>query len=239
MIKMVFHHFFYIILIFFFTPGLSVNRCIITVTQPQERLHGRFNQTVLIYCHVNTSCKMQKEVQWYVFKKDSSYQLDINNRPTKYTLQDADLQISWLSHSDDGVYHCAVSDRGSTDSGAQAIGTGTTLTLKENDYNAGEVLLITLVVLLSLYSLIILTLFICIKTGHAMLLKRRQSQSQAKGDSTRRVHFGAVLQELYGKRNLRRNKKNTSTDVSQENKVEEPQSHTVKEDIYQNLKRAR
>ncbi|MCJ8739352.1 hypothetical protein PDJAM_G00046160 [Pangasius djambal] len=132
-----------------------------------------------------------------------------------------------------------MSERGSIDSGAQAIGTGTTLTVKENDYNAGQVLLITLVVLLSLYSLIILTLFICIKTGRAMLLKRKQSQSQEKGDSTRRVHFRAVVQELYSKRNLRRNKKNTSTDISHENKVEEPQSHTVREDIYQNLKRAR
>lgn len=38
----------------------------------------------------------------------------------------------------------------------------------------------------------------------------------SQSDSTRRVHFGAVVQELYSKRNLRRNKKKP---VSQENKV--------------------
>lgn len=172
--------------------GLSVSKCTVNVTQPQEHLHGRFNQSINISCHVSRSCQNKKpDVQWYVFTTDSYYQLDIKNQPMKYKLQDADLHITCLSHGDDGVYYCAASDNDSKNSGAQAIGTGTTLTVKgkmpccftddvlifesllnlssnsslysENDSNTGQVLLLTLVVLLSLYSLIILALFICIK----------------------------------------------------------------------------
>lgn len=172
--------------------GLSVNSCIINITQPQERLHGRFNQSISISCHVNMSCpESTSDMLWYVFKTDSYYQLGIKNQPTKYRLQGTDLHINWLSHSDDGVYYCAVSDRVAANSGAQAIGTGTTLTVKgklaccvtedmlnfqslfnlssnsslysENEYNTGQVLLFTLVALLSLYCLIILALVIFIK----------------------------------------------------------------------------
>ncbi|XP_060757593.1 uncharacterized protein si:ch211-139g16.8 [Neoarius graeffei] len=236
---MVLYLFFYI---FFFTPGLSVSMCTVNVAQPQEHLDGRFNQSVNITCHVNISCPNKKPVvQWYVFTTDSYLQLDIKNQPKKYKLQGTDLHITWLSQSNNGVYYCAAFDNDSKNSGAQAIGTGTTLTVKENenDNNIGNILLIILVVLLSLYSLIILALFICIKTGRATLFNRRQTQSQSKGDSTRRVHFRVVVQELYSKRNLRRNKKNRHTEVSQENKVENPRSHTEREDVYQNLNRSR
>ncbi|KAI5619174.1 hypothetical protein C0J50_21205, partial [Silurus asotus] len=154
--------FIYIIFIFTYTPE---SMCIIMVTQPQEHLHGRFNQSITISCHFNNSCHKsnQNEVQWYVFRTDSYYQLDIKNQAMKYVLQGADLHINSLSHTDDGVYHCAVFDALSTGSGAQAIGNGTTLTVKGNEYNAGQIMLLTLVVLLSLYILIVLVFFICIK----------------------------------------------------------------------------
>lgn len=174
--------------------GLSVSICTVNVTQPQQHLHGRFNQSVNITCHVNISCPNKKPVvQWYVFTTDSYLQLDIKNQPKKYKLQGTDLHITCLSQSNNGVYYCAAFDNDSKNSGAQAIGTGTTLTVKgkmpccftndvsifesllnlssnsslysenENDNNIGNILLIILVGLLSLYSLIILALFICIK----------------------------------------------------------------------------
>lgn len=163
--------------------------CTLKVTQPRKLLQGKFNQSISITCHVNTSCQ-NKQVQWYVFMAESYYQLDLNNHPIKYRLQGTDLYISRLSHSDDGVYYCAASDEHSTNSGAQDIGTGTRLTVKgkvpccvtddmlmfesllnspstslysENDYSAGQVLLFALVALLSLCNVIIVTLFICIK----------------------------------------------------------------------------
>lgn len=175
----------------FSITGLSVSKCIINVTQPQDHLYGRLNQSVLITCHINTSCsKTVHSLTWYVFRTDSYYELDIYNHPVKYSLQGSDLHINWLTHSDDGVYHCAAFNKGSTNSGEQAIGTGTKLTVKgkmplrvthdvliftslfnlslnsswySENYNVGQVLLFTLVALLFLYILIILTLFICIK----------------------------------------------------------------------------
>ncbi|KAK2829359.1 hypothetical protein Q7C36_017349 [Tachysurus vachellii] len=235
---MILYVFVYIILILIFSPGLSMGMCTLKVLQPQELLRARFNQSISISCHVNMSCPTlhQKQmVQWYVLGTDSYYEVEINNHPMKYRLQGADLHISSFSYSDEGVYYCAASYQDLANSGAQDIGTGTTLTVKEN-YNAGKVVLLTLVVFLSLYILIILTLFIYVKTGR-VTLKGRRSQRQGKGESTRNVHFGAVVQELYSKRNLRRNKKNTSTEVTKKDKVENPRSPTGKEDIYQNLKR--
>lgn len=112
--------------------GLSVSMCTLKVTQPQELLHGRFNQSVYIPCHVNMSCQhtVLEEVQWYVFTKDSYFQLDINNPPMKYRLEGRGLHISLLSHDDGGVYYCAASYKDLANSGAQDIGSGTTLTVK-------------------------------------------------------------------------------------------------------------
>ncbi|XP_026997131.2 uncharacterized protein si:ch211-139g16.8 [Tachysurus fulvidraco] len=232
---MILYVFVYIILILIFNSGFSMSMCTLKVMQPQELLHARFNQSISISCHVNMSCQNKMLVQWYVFGTDSYYEVKISNHPMKYRLQGTDLHISSFSDSDEGVYYCAASYQDLANSGAQDIGTGTTLTVKDN-YNVGKVVLLTLVVFLSLYILIILTLFICVKTGRVTLLKGRQSQRQGKGESTRNVHFGAVVQELYSKRNLRRNKKNTSTEVTKKNKVEKSRPPTGKEDIYQNLK---
>lgn len=110
---------------------LIVSMCVINVSQPQEYLRARFNQSVSISCHVYTSCQPPRyDLIWYVFRTDSFNLLDIQNPPLKYGLQGANLTINWLSESDNGVYHCAASDQNSANSGAQAIGTGTTLTLK-------------------------------------------------------------------------------------------------------------
>lgn len=111
--------------------GPSVSKCIINITQPQEHLHARFNQSVSISCHISKPCSASGyDVLWYVFRTDSYNLLDMKESSLKYTLKGADLHINWVSHSDDGVYHCAASQRDATNSGAQAIGAGTTLTVK-------------------------------------------------------------------------------------------------------------
>lgn len=108
-----------------------MSKCIINVTQPEEHLHVRFNQSVFIRCHVSMSCsKTTHDVLWYVFRTDSYNQLDIKDSPMKYRLQGTDLHINQLSDGDDGVYHCAALYKDSTNSGAQDIGTGTKLTVK-------------------------------------------------------------------------------------------------------------
>ncbi|KAF5888969.1 immunoglobulin superfamily member 6, partial [Clarias magur] len=139
---------------------LSVSQCNIKIEQPQS-LYGRINQNISIPCNYSRTCSSNNDVQWYVFRTNSTHQLNIEQK--KYRLDGANLHISGLSQSDEGVYHCAVSNKDSVYSGAQAIGTGTTLTVKEDEYSAGQILLIMLVVFLSVYSVIILTAFIGIK----------------------------------------------------------------------------
>ncbi|KAL6477020.1 hypothetical protein MHYP_G00155190 [Metynnis hypsauchen] len=234
---MVLHLFFQVTFILIFTSALSVNGCQIDVRQPQELLTGRKKESVFVQCHTNMSaCSSSTgDVLWYVFTSDSHHQLDAKSQPFKYQLDNQGLQIKSLTTSDDGVYYCAVILPGQARKGAQAFGNGTTVTVKEHVYRPSLAVLLVLLVLLTLYSLTILTLIICRKTGHRTLsLKRWTKRSDRKSGSSTRVHFGAVVQELYSKRNLRSNKKN-SADISQENKCENPWTNGNKEDIYQNL----
>ncbi|KAL7850628.1 hypothetical protein SRHO_G00199770 [Serrasalmus rhombeus] len=234
---MVLHLFFQITFILIFTSALSVTGCQLDVRQPQELLTGRKKESVFVQCHTNTSAcsSSTPEVLWYVFTRDSHHQLDAKSQPLKYQLDSQGLQIKSLTTSDDGVYYCAVILPGQVKNGAQAFGSGTTVTVTEDVYRTSLAVLLALLVLLTLYSLTILTIIICTKTGQRTLsLKGRTKRSDRKSGSSTRVHFGAVVQELYSKRNLRNNKKN-SADVSQENKCENPWTSANKEDIYQNL----
>ncbi|KAL7860373.1 hypothetical protein AOLI_G00167220 [Acnodon oligacanthus] len=234
---MVLHLFFQITFILIFISALSVNGCQIDVRQPQELLTGRQKESVFVQCHINMSdcSSCTPEVLWYVFTSDSHHQLDTKSQSFKYQLDSQGLQIKSLTASDDGVYYCAVILPGQVMKGAQAFGNGTTVTVQEHVYRPSLAVLLVLLVLLTLYSLTILTLIICTKTGQRTLsLKGRTKRSDKKSGSSTRVHFGAVVQELYSKRNLRSNKKNPA-DVSQENKCESPWTNASKEDIYQNL----
>ncbi|XP_062841128.1 uncharacterized protein si:ch211-139g16.8 [Trichomycterus rosablanca] len=237
---MVLHRFFQLTFILIFTPGPSVSGCSVNVTQPEEHIYGRINESVSIDCLVKwlDCADNEHQVFWYVFNSDSHHQLNTESQPHKYSVDNKMLQIKSLSHSDDGVYYCATEKTNHTTTfGMQAFGKGTTLMVTDNHFSTSQVLLLTLVVLLSIYSLIILSLIICIKMGRATsFIKKRTSKRQVKSDSNKSVHFGAVVQELCSKRNLHRNKKPSSNDVSQENKLKSPDG---KDDIYQNLKRTR
>lgn len=64
-----------------------------------------------------------------MFRKDMPYQIDLNNQPTKYTLEVHNLKISSLSIEDCGVYYCAAALSSVVHREAQAIGQGITLTV--------------------------------------------------------------------------------------------------------------
>ncbi|KAI4888892.1 hypothetical protein NFI96_013362 [Prochilodus magdalenae] len=235
-INMVLYLFFQITCILLFTSELSVNGCKIEIRQPQELIVTK-DMSASILCNFSMSACQDSthKILWYVFTSHSHHQLDTNKQPLKYRLDGHGLQISSLTTNDDGVYYCAVVLDGSAKDGTQAFGNGTTVMVREHVYRAGQAVLVALLVLLALFSLAILTLIICMKTGRrTWLLKGRFRRSDMKNDSSKRVLFGAVVQELYNKRNLRSNKKNP-TEVSQENKFENPRTSASKEDIYQNL----
>ncbi|XP_072550426.1 immunoglobulin superfamily member 6 [Salminus brasiliensis] len=233
--------FFQIASIAVFTSELSVSGCHVEVSQPQELLFGDENHSLSISCHINMStCKSHShKVLWYVFTSNSHRQLDTKNQPLKYQLKTEEnhLQINDLTTSDDGAYYCAVALNGMAKSGEQAFGSGTTVKVKVHGRHTGRAVLLALMVLLALLGITILTYIICMKTGrHTLFIKGRFRTNDAKIDSSKRVHFGVVVQELYSKRNLR--KKSASSEVSPENKFENPRSQTdQREDIYQNLKR--
>ncbi|XP_057202968.1 uncharacterized protein si:ch211-139g16.8 isoform X2 [Triplophysa rosa] len=132
---------------------------------------------------------------------------------------------------DCGVYYCAAALSNEMHSGAQAIGQGITLKVTERGLNVRQILLLTLLVLLIIYSLLVLGIIICIKTGHIKSLCRgRWRKTQ---DYSRHVVFSGVVQELY-KRNLVHDKIPARCKVSQE-KAKSPQTQDKNEDIYQNF----
>ncbi|XP_076853408.1 uncharacterized protein LOC143508631 [Brachyhypopomus gauderio] len=227
---------------FIIAQVLHVEVCQVAVDQP-KLLFGKVHQSVSIPCHATvlscTSGSPTLKRLWYVFKKDSHFQLDTDGQPLKYRLEDYHLSVSSLSADDNGVYYCAVTLNDTLNSpnrGMQAFGSGTTVTVKERSFTTGLLLLLLLAVLLLLYSLTILSLIVCIKTrGSTLFLQRRLRTSQIKNTSTRRVHFRAVVQELYKKKNLRSGRGTSINEASSENKFESLQCRAERESIYQNL----
>ncbi|XDV13672.1 hypothetical protein PO909_002039 [Leuciscus waleckii] len=223
---------------FLFTIAILVLRlvrgCVVDVQQPTMLMREKEQQSVSIPCSVNVSCQLIPQISWYVFRKDFHYQIDLSGQPQKYQLEHHDLEISSLSKADCGVYYCAAALLTMVHSRAQAIGQGTTLKVSERGLNVPQTLLLTLLVLLSVYSLLVLGILICIKTGQFdSVFKRRWTKTNKKEDSARQVIFSGVVQELC-KRNLSGDKFQARYEVAQD-KSKGLQTINHSEDVYQNL----
>ncbi|XP_016394705.1 immunoglobulin superfamily member 6 isoform X2 [Sinocyclocheilus rhinocerous] len=225
---------------FFFTIAFlifsTVSGCKVDVQQPTKLIRKKEQQSVSIPCSVTvSSCpKSLPQISWYVFRKNSHYQLDLKSHSLRYTLEHQGLKISSLSEADSGVYYCAAALLDVAHNGAQAIGQGTTLKVSETGLNVSQALLLTLLVLLTVYSLLVLVIIICIKTGQfKSVFKRRWSKSENKEDSARQLGFSGVVQEL-SKRNLVGGKIQAYYKVSQD-KSTGLQNRYHSEDVYQNL----
>ncbi|XP_056609517.1 uncharacterized protein si:ch211-139g16.8 [Triplophysa dalaica] len=206
--------------------------CKIDVQQSKNKMQMKEQKSVSVPCSCNISRCLKNgldnlKISWYVFRKDMPYQIDLNNQPTKYTLEGHSLKISYLSTKDCGVYYCAAALSNVVGMGAQAIGPGTTLQVTERGLNIPQTLLLTLLVLLIIYSLLVLGIIICIKTGHVKSLGRGRWSERKTQDHSRQVVFRGVVQELY-KRNLVHDK------IPARCKDKSPQTQDKNEDIYQN-----
>ncbi|CAB1342297.1 unnamed protein product [Coregonus sp. 'balchen'] len=189
---------------------------VLSLHQPDEVIWRIGGQTASLPCNITYDTNMEIDLIWFVFKEDAHHSVDLMTQQHKYSLERNALNINSLQANDSGVYHCAALFKNVVCSGAQEIGQGTTLVVREWGMQmTWHVLLWLLFVLLALYSLAVLILIIC------------------KKKNTVRVQFGAVVQELYGKRNLQSNKKNPNHSGPAQNKVESPHSNHP-EDIYQN-----
>uniref|UniRef100_A0A671LXN8 Ig-like domain-containing protein n=1 Tax=Sinocyclocheilus anshuiensis TaxID=1608454 RepID=A0A671LXN8_9TELE len=84
-------------------------RCLSNVQQPTKLIRKKEQQSVSIPCSVTmSSCpKSLPQISWYVFRKNSHYQLDLKSHSLRYTLEHQGLKISSLSEADSGVYYCA------------------------------------------------------------------------------------------------------------------------------------
>ncbi|XP_073689686.1 uncharacterized protein [Garra rufa] len=211
----------------------TVSGCKVDVQQPTKLMRRKEQQFISIPCSVTVSdCTNtgQPLISWYVFRKNFHYQLDLKNN----SLKNQDLKISSLSKADSGVYYCAADLLDVAHNGAQAIGQGTILKVSEVGLNTSQALLMTLLVLLIVYSFLVLAIIICIKTGQfKSFFKKRWSQSENKEDSTRQVLFSGVVQELY-KRNLVGDQIQAHNQVSQDKSTDFQNGYHI-EDVYQNL----
>ncbi|XP_052392226.1 immunoglobulin superfamily member 6 isoform X2 [Carassius gibelio] len=208
---------------FFFTIAFlmfsTVSGCKVDVQQSPELIREKRDQSVSIPCSVSvSSCpNSQPHISWYVFRNDSHYQLDLKANSLKYTQEQHGLKISSLSEPDSGVYLCAAALLDVAHYGAQAIGQGTTLKVSETGLNVSQALLLTLLVLLIVYSLLVLVIIICIKENPA-----------------KQVLFSGVMQEL-AKRNLVGGRKVQSHYKVSQDKSTALQNQHHSEDLYQNL----
>uniref|UniRef100_A0A8C7K4J1 Ig-like domain-containing protein n=1 Tax=Oncorhynchus kisutch TaxID=8019 RepID=A0A8C7K4J1_ONCKI len=168
-------------------PGLSLH-------QPDDIIWRIGGQSASLPCNIVYDTNRNIDFLWFVFKQDAHHSVDLMTQQHKYSLERNSLNINSLQANDSGVYHCAALFRDVVCSGAQEIGQGTTLVVREKEIQH----------FLVIYHCDVTNLF----AVHSLLQKNKV-----------RVQFGAVVQELYGKRNLRSNKKNPNHSGPAQNKV--------------------
>ncbi|XP_071400901.1 immunoglobulin superfamily member 6 [Centroberyx affinis] len=203
------------------------------LSQPDEVIWQKRGQSASLPCTFSSNCR-PFDIQWFAFKEKVHHQVNLTTTPAKYSLEGASLHIKSLNVNDSGIYHCAVVFSGTTASGAQMIGSGTTLVVRGE---AKQVVWHTLMwlsfVLLAIYSLAVIVLIILKKNGHNIRICRGICTTH-KSNSTKRMQFHAVVQELYGRRKLESSTQKARRNPSQ-NKAKSTQSNLPTDDIYQNL----
>ncbi|XP_019906860.1 immunoglobulin superfamily member 6 isoform X2 [Esox lucius] len=211
-----------------------MGNCKLLVYQPDEVMWQVSDQSGSLPCTITTNSTKPIEIRWFVFSEHSYHLVDLDTYSYKYRLEKQALNINSLQANDSGIYHCAAFLSDMACSGAQTIGQGTTVLVKERGMEITGYVLWLLFVLLALYSVAVLILLICKKTGRDATFWEGTRWRRDKKNTTQKIRFGAVVQELYVKRKLRSNKNSEVIDPTQ-NKVESPHSNLPHEDIYQNL----
>ncbi|XP_053194017.1 immunoglobulin superfamily member 6 [Scomber japonicus] len=202
------------------------NSC--TVSQPGEVLWKKIGDTVDLSCNVSSNCPGLR-YEWFVFKEKEHLRLDVESNHPKYSLKGASLHINSLNINDRGIYHCAAVLKGKPAPGAQHIGMGTRLEVKEV---LKTFLLGISFVMLSVYSLAIVTLIILKKYGCTICSGKRM-RTPDKNNSIRKKQFHHVLQEMYSKRNEERDKPTVSRNSPRVEAAHADFTSST-DDIYQN-----
>ncbi|KAM8724829.1 immunoglobulin superfamily member 6 [Acanthopagrus schlegelii] len=199
------------------------------LSQPNRMIWRKTGQSVTLPCNVNPSC-LDKDLQfeWFFFRENVHLRLTSLNNPLKYVLIGAYLHISTLHVNDSGIYHCAAVMHGDSAPGSQYVGSGTGLVVREKvKIMVRDILLWLSFVLLSIYSLAIVTLII---KKHGC----KRIQKSDKKNSTKTKQFRDVLQEMYSRRNLERSKQSVSRSRSPAEAASTDLDNS-NDDIYQNV----
>ncbi|XP_049925700.1 immunoglobulin superfamily member 6 [Epinephelus moara] len=201
------------------------------LSQPNKVIWKKTGRSADLHCTVRSHCLPNNfHYEWFVFKENVHFCLNLNN-PAKYSLNEASLHITSLQVNDSGIYHCAAALNGSSASGAQHVGMGTTLVVREQDRTwLKDIVLWLSFVLLAIYTLVIVTLILK-KYGYKM---SGRTDSTDKRISTKKVQFRDVLQEMNSKGKLGRGKK-TASRHRPEAEASSTEFNNSADDIYQNV----
>ncbi|XP_033500061.2 uncharacterized protein LOC117268023 [Epinephelus lanceolatus] len=201
------------------------------LSQPNKVIWKKTGHSADLRCTVRSPCVADDfHYEWFVFKERKHFCLNLNNS-AKYSLNKASLHIKLLQVNDSGIYHCAAASSGSSASGAQHVGMGTTLVVREQDKTMlKDIVLWLSFVLLAIYTLAIVTLILK-KYGCKM---SGRTDSTDKRISTKKVQFRDVLQEMNSKGKLGRGKK-TASRHRPEAEASSTEFNNSADDIYQNV----
>ncbi|KAK1164855.1 immunoglobulin superfamily member 6-like isoform X1 [Acipenser oxyrinchus oxyrinchus] len=217
--------------------GCAAEECAVAVSQPHFIEVSEESETVTIHCNFTSSgqCPSIPDVLWHHFQQYSHRKLQTHSSK-KYSVKQSgnnrSLRISYIHPNDSGIYFCGISFTKSDSIHSKNTSTGTILVVRAMmvmPYK--KLLMIILTVLLFLYSVCIVVLLVLYKpiTWMSKITCRRgrKRPSRENKNSTRRTNFRAVAQELYNRRNPRKNRK-AGEEISTASVPDDPT-------IYQNL----
>ncbi|XP_078126276.1 immunoglobulin superfamily member 6 isoform X1 [Sander vitreus] len=203
--------------------------------QPNKVIWRKTGQTAVVNCTISSHCSARDlHYEWFTFKENIHLRLNLKSNSLKYSLDGASLNINSLDANDSGIYYCAAVSSGPPAAGAQHVGLGTTLVVREQIKTmARPILLWVSFVLLATYSLAVVTLILK-KHGCNMSICRKKCETD-KNNPTKKAQFHDVLQEMYSRRNLDKGKKTVGRNCSQAEAASTAFKSST-DDIYQNVK---
>ncbi|XP_077590384.1 uncharacterized protein LOC144208428 isoform X2 [Stigmatopora nigra] len=217
----------------FFPSGMTATQS--CLTQPSQLIWREPGRDIEIQCGVSSDCSsVGLHYRWFVFQHRSHGRLNLSRHNRhKYNLHGSTLQLMDLKPNDSGIYYCAATSPGKQMPGAQHIGMGTTLVVKEKmKFMVGHILLWLTFVVLAIYSLATVTLIVQKKYGLNICYCRRRHKSSKKNADKRK--FRNVLQEMHHKREVKRNKEAAEGNLASA-EATMTASDGEPDDIYQNV----
>ncbi|XP_037332968.2 uncharacterized protein si:ch211-139g16.8 [Pungitius pungitius] len=196
---------------------------------PNKTMRRQTGTNAILKCPIESRCFKDPHYEWFVFKENLHVHLNLSSN--KYSLEGSSLKINSLQVNDSGIYHCAVVSSGDPASGAQHVALGTPLVVREQIRTMIKYFLWVSFALLAVYSLALVTLII--KKYGCKNVWRSVSKTKKK-NSTKRAQFRDVLQEMYSRRNLDKDKKDVRRNRSQA-EAANTEVDNSNEDIYQNV----